>query len=188
MNGNLQQSSLLASAALAWARGFGYCPVRPLVLALVLPCRRKSVLSSVDCCTGRCSRVGVVVGISPSGCRGSPFRASHALARGCTLLRSFPRTCRVGCRPWGARTWGACTPKESNLESSGERGVKSNERPEMNTYGFLAIKGRPHWAGILVRTRLPRTPSPAILGSLAYAGRKGCLHEAAGGSGASHKE
>ena len=51
------------------------------------------------------------------------------------------------------------------------------KRPNKNTYGFLAIKGRPHWAGILVRTRLPRTPSSAILGSLAYAGRKGCLHE-----------
>ena len=53
--------------------------------------------------------------------------------------------------------------------------------PNTNTYGFLASLGRPHWAGMLVRTSLSRSRSPAFHGSLPGAWRKDALMRLRGG-------
>ena len=97
------------------------------------------------------------------------------------------RTCCVVIRTGGARRWSVCIPKESKVVVVVFFVVLFDHWPNTNTYGFLASLGRPHWAGKLVRTSLPRSHSPALHGSLPGAWRKDALIEAAGGSGEHRK-
>ena len=112
------------------------------------------------------------------------LRCRSCLLEGVRHMTRRARTCCVVIRTGGARRWSVCIPKESKVVVVVFFVVLFDHWPNTNTYGSPASLGRPHWAGKLVRTSLPRSHSPALHGSLPSAWRKDALIEAAGGWGA----